>query len=168
MTEQREPWIKFLLKALLLSLSIVLVFVWIESRFRIGIDGQTVRCLPDHKYYLVDMDDKEVSRNKILAYSSKGLQPYYDDGTMMAKIVHGVPGDKVVVDKRGVVINGSVVAEGFALSQRLGAQQESFYRSLVIPEGKYLMLAPAPESYDGRYWGLIDESQVVGGVTPLL
>jgi conjugal transfer pilin signal peptidase TrbI len=167
-SKHRKPWGPFLLKALLITLVFVLFYSWVDSRFRIGVDGQAIRCLPDHKYYLVDMAEKTVNRDEIMAYASEGLMPYYQDGTMMAKFVRGVPGDKVVIDKSGVTVNGTLVAEGFSLSQRLGEEEEFFYREFMIPKNKYLMLAPAPESYDGRYWGLIDKSQIMGNVTPLL
>ncbi len=167
-SKQRKPWGPFLFKAVLITVSFALLFLWIESRFRIGIDGQAIRCLPDHKYYLVDMADKDVQRGTIMAYESKGLLPYYIDGTLMAKVVRGVPGDKVVIDELGVSVNGELIVTGFALSARLGVPEDSFYRTFEISEGKYLMLAPAPESYDGRYWGLIDKGQIVGGTIPLL
>jgi hypothetical protein len=39
--------------------------------------------------------------------------------------------------------------------------------SQVIQHGKYFAYAPAPRSYDSRYWGFVDESWIVGKATPL-
>lgn len=166
--KKRKPWGPFLLKAALIALIFFLLFSWVESRFRVGIDGQAIRCLPDHKYYLVDLKDRVIQRDTIMAYASMGLQPYYEDGTMMAKYVRAVPGDRVEINERGVFVNDALVAEGFALSDRLGVNKSSLYKSFIVPEGRYLMLAPAPESYDGRYWGLVGEDQILGSVTPLM
>lgn len=167
-TEKKEAWPRFLVKALAVAAVILLALWWVDSRFRIGIDGQATRCLPDHKYYLVDLKYPEPVRDHVLAFEAKGLARYFPDGTLMAKIVRGMPGDHLVVDQRGVSINGDLFAKGFPLLDRLGVEPEALYRDETIPDGKYLMIAPAPESYDGRYWGYVDQSQFVGKVIPLL
>ncbi|NLC21307.1 MAG: S26 family signal peptidase [Halomonadaceae bacterium] len=165
---KREPWSRFAFKALVVGCAIIASFMWLESRFRIGIDGQAIRCLPDHKYYLVDMARIVTDRDAIVAYRSEGLDPYFEDGTMMAKIIKGKPGDHLVVDAEGVQINGEVVATGFALSERLGVDHSELYKNESIPAGHYLLLAPAPESFDGRYWGYVKEEQLIGKVIPLI
>ena len=164
--KQSKPY--FYLKAAILSLAIIVSILWLKDSYRIGIDGQNVRCLPDHKYYVVDLKDKDYDRNDIIAYFSEGLEPHFSDGTMMAKYVRGVAGDKVRIDESGIYVNSRLIESGLALSGRLGKRPEDFYTSYTIPEGQLLMLAPAPESYDGRYWGLIGEHQIAGAVTPFL
>jgi len=37
-----------------------------------------------------------------------------------------------------------------------------------IPERKYFVSSPAIRSYDSRYWGLIDESDIIGKAYPLI
>jgi len=37
-----------------------------------------------------------------------------------------------------------------------------------IPEKKYFVSSPAIRSYDSRYWGLIDESDIIGKAYPLI
>lgn len=34
--------------------------------------------------------------------------------------------------------------------------------SQIIPHGKYFVAGTTPRSYDSRYWGLVDESSVIG------
>jgi conjugal transfer pilin signal peptidase TrbI len=166
--EKKEPWHKFAIKAVVVGCVIVASFMWVESRFRIGIDGQAIRCLPDHKYYLVDMAKIVTDRDAIVAYHSQGLTPYFEDGTMMAKVIKGMPGDHLVISNEGVSINGEIVATGFALSDRLGIEHTDLHKDEVIPEGHFLLLAPAPESFDGRYWGYVAEEQIIGKVIPLI
>lgn len=38
----------------------------------------------------------------------------------------------------------------------------------TIPKGKYFVMSPAIRSYDSRYWGLVDESWIIGKAHPLL
>lgn len=165
--KQTQAWPVFASKALLITAIFYAGFEWVESRYRIGVDPQTVRCLPDHKYFLVDMERTTPARDIVVAYESQGLAPYFDDGTMMAKYLRGMPGDHLRIDEKGVSINGVTVAEGFALAPTLGVSASDFYRDETIPEGHYLLLAPAGESFDGRYWGYITADQLVGHVTPL-
>ena len=36
-----------------------------------------------------------------------------------------------------------------------------------IPRGKYFVSSPAVRSYDSRYWGLVDESEIIGKAYPI-
>lgn len=157
----------FYLKAAIMSLAIIVSIEWFSSTFRFGIDPQEVRCFPDHKYFLVNLRNTEAERNDVFAYYAKGLTPYFADGTLMAKVVTGVPGDHVLINEEGVFINGELVAEGFMLAAKLKKSESDFYTEFTIPERKYFMMAPAPESYDSRYWGMIDQQQLAGKATPL-
>lgn len=164
--KKRKPWAPILIKVAVFTVVCSLFFSWVESRFLIGIDSQVIRCLPDHQFYLVDTAKKGTDRGTIVAYRAKGLTAFFEDGTMMAKIIKGLPGDHLLVNKQGVFINDVKVAEGFPLVDRLDIAEDSLYRDEVIPTNKYLLLAPSPESYDGRYWGYIDKDQVVGKAIP--
>lgn len=168
LVRHKEPWGKFLPKVVILVLAIAMAFVWIESRFRIGIDSQVIRCFPDHKFFLVDLKRIEAQRDTIIAYRAHGLAPFFADGTLMGKTIKGMPGDQLKINENGVFINGVQQANGFPLLSRLQVPKESLYRDEVIPDGKYFLMAPAPESYDGRYWGYIDEEQIVGRAIPFL
>lgn len=166
--KKKEPWPRFIAKVGVLILVIGSLFVWIEDRFRIGIDSQAIRCFPDHKFFLVDMKRTGAERDAIIAYRSKGLDPFFQDGTLMGKVIKGMPGDRVQINAEGVFVNGTQMADGFPLLSRLGVPEQSLYRDEIIPEGSYFLMAPAPESYDGRYWGFISEDQIVGRATPFL
>lgn len=158
----------FLIKAILTFFLIFGSFQYFMDNYRIGIDEQEVRCLEDHKYFIVHLKNKEPVRDQITAYIAQGLSPFFEDGVMMAKIITGMPGDHVEINEDGVYINGDLKAKGFALSGTKLPPAETFFTSYVIPDDHYLMLAPAPTSYDGRYWGLIERTQIVGKAVPFL
>lgn len=165
----RKPWKPFAIKAAVIALSFTAFFSWVDGRYVVGVDGQEVRCLPDHKYYLVNLKKTEPVRGSIMAYRSDGLEPVFYDGSMMAKMVKGMPGDHLVINADGVFINGEQVASDFPLAEQLGMDKSAdLFKDEIIPEDRYLMLAPAPESYDGRYWGYITGEQLQGAVTPLI
>lgn len=62
-------------------------------------------------------------------------------------------------------LNGSQVFEVF--------EKDTKGRSLPIieegkiPKGKYFVSSPAVRSYDSRYWGLVDESEIIGKAYPI-
>ena len=38
----------------------------------------------------------------------------------------------------------------------------------VIPAGKYFVTSPSLRSYDSRYWGLVDEKDIIGKAYPVM
>ena len=51
----RGPWRPFLLKATLLTATLAFSFDYIAKRYRLGIDWQVERCLPDTHAVLIDL-----------------------------------------------------------------------------------------------------------------
>jgi len=141
----------------------VLTFTWIQAHWHLGVDIQRVQCLPYEFFLVSQTPPDEIVRGKIYEYESTGLAPVVKDGTKMTKIAAAVAGDEIVVDARGVLINGQLWGPiNPAVLQKTGKTLEGITTRYIIPEGKVLMLGTLPRSYDGRYWGLIDATQVQG------
>lgn len=141
----------------------VLAFSWLQANWHLGVDIQTVQCLPYEFFLVRQKPPAEVERGKIYEYASTGLAPVVKDGTKMTKIAAGVAGDVVVVDARGIAINGQLWGPlNPEVMKKTGKTLDQVVARYVIPEGKVLMLGTLPRSYDGRYWGLIDTAQVQG------
>lgn len=168
---QREPWGRFAVKAAVVSVAICLVIAYLSDRYRIGRDPQIIRSLGDYTTFLVDRHQTEVTRDGIIAFRSQGLDPYFDDGTLMAKKVVGLPGDEIRVDAShltpGVWVEGMRVISGFMHQDNLGLSDEDLHRDQVIPPGHFFVIGTTPQSYDSRYWGYIETDQIVGSVKPL-
>ncbi|MBQ8977534.1 MAG: hypothetical protein IJ078_09050 [Succinivibrionaceae bacterium] len=56
------------------------------GRYRIYRDSQIVRCLPDYRWYLVDLQDHGMIPGALYSFSARGLK-LYPDGTNMIKIL---------------------------------------------------------------------------------
>jgi V/A-type H+-transporting ATPase subunit I len=136
-------------------------------RYRIGIDTQQERCLPDTTVYLIDLWNKELVKDGLYAFHSKGLAPLYNDGTRMLKRLTGMPGDEVKVTPEHVLVNGTEVSTGMALAQRLGVAETEFSRSLTLQENEYWFSGEAATSFDSRYWNAVKREQIVGRAWPL-
>ena len=87
----------------------------------------------------------------------------------VAKLVAGVPGDRVVVSAKGVYIDGHRWPWSSAISrdstgQTLGWKAQRF----TVRTGDVFLLGLNPHSWDGRYFGPIAASSVVGVAHPVV
>lgn len=158
----RQPWRRFAIRAAGLTLVLAIAFGYVAIRYRLGIDWQVSRCLPDTRVVLIDLWSAPPARGGLIAFRGQGLAPLFPDGTTMVKILAGVPGDQVTIEATRTTVNGQEVARGLALAERLGRPAAAFRRSLTVPDGHYFVIGQSPDSFDSRYLGLIQREQVRG------
>jgi signal peptidase I len=114
------------------------------------------------------------------------------DGTRMVKRVLGVPGDVIELKNNQLIVNGShadylppdagvigdypvVKAVGVKFgTESIGTDKHPVmftparsgkpdFGPITVPEGKYLLIGDNRDnSFDSRYWGMVDESEIVG------
>ena len=114
------PWRPFLLKAALLTATLAFSIDYIAKRYRLGIDWQVERCLPDTRAVLIDLRSDIPKRGGLIAFRGQGLEPLFADGTHMVKILVGLPGDRIEITPDRTTVNGIEVATGLDLAERLG------------------------------------------------
>lgn len=156
------PWRPFLLKATLLTVALAFSVDYVAKRYRLGIDWQVERCLPDTHAVLIDLRSEISERGGLIAFRGQGLEPFFADGTRMVKVLVGLPGDRVEITPAGTTVNGIEVATGLLLAERLGQPPEAFSRRFSVPEGHYFGVGKSDNSFDSRYFGLIKQGQVMG------
>ncbi|MDH3661711.1 MAG: signal peptidase I [Alphaproteobacteria bacterium] len=159
---KRGPWRPFLVKATILTATLALSFDYVAKRYRLGIDWQVERCLPDTRVVLIDLRSEMPKRGSLVAFRGEGLAPIFPDGTHMVKILVGLPGDRVVITPKTTTVNGLDVAAGLDLADRLGQRPEAFERSFTIPDDQFFAVGISSTSFDSRYFGLIKRDQVIG------
>lgn len=141
----------------------ILLMNLITSNFRVGLSTTEVKCLPGTIYLVRNGMPSEIVRGQIMAYRSSGLAPLLKDGSLVAKIVAGVPGDRVVVDASGVAINGKHWGPlNLQVMKKTHKTVASVTTDYVLKPGQYLVLGTEPRTYDSRYWGPINVRQLVG------
>ncbi|QOV88197.1 signal peptidase I [Humisphaera borealis] len=114
------------------------------------------------------------------------------DGTRMVKRVLGAPGDVIELVNNRLIVNGKhadylppdakvigdypvVRSVGVKFgTEALGDQKHPVmftparsgkpdFGPITVPEGKYLLIGDNRDnSFDSRYWGMVDESEIVG------
>lgn len=165
--EPRRLSVRFLATGLGLSLMLAGGVVALAERYSIAIAGQASLCLPPYRIWLIDKHDTTPTRGDIFAFKSQGLSPVFNDGTLIVKVLEGMPGDMAKVNAEGSFINDHLVGEGMAVATNLGLDPARYYRSGTIEEGRYWFFGKTNDSFDSRYWGAVDQSQITGKAYPL-
>jgi conjugal transfer pilin signal peptidase TrbI len=137
------------------------------GRYGLALDPQTVRCLPEVRAVLLDRAVTPQSRGDLVLFEARGLEPAFEDGTLLVKLMAGLPGDWVEISSTGVRVNGQLVAAGLDLAGKLGHAPAEFARQYQIPAGHFLPLGTARASLDGRYYGPIAADRIRGGAVVL-
>lgn len=151
----------FLLKAIPLTVLIYWSVVYCAGRFTIGIDAQQNICL-GHRVYLIDHQNTAWVRGKAYQFRSQAMGPFFADGMLIVKLMQGVPGDRVIVAADSVNVNGQQVADSLPLLERLKKPASRFRRDEYLATGKFWFMGTSADSYDSRYWGTVDSSQIIG------
>lgn len=132
--------------------------------------------LPDYRLFLIEKG-REPKRGELVAFvmgqaSADRVQPagparpYTRVGMLWTKRLVGVPGDRVEVRGRQVLVNGAVVGEGLE-RDRLGQPIRLAKFETPIPPGQYYVALPHPRSFDSRYYGYVRAADLRGVVTPI-
>ena len=113
------------------------------------------------KYY----KKRKPERNNIVVFRRLG-EPSKD----YVKRVIGLPGEKIEVRHKKVFINGEPLEEPFETSDDTtigsinGAPGDNFGPALVPIDSIFVMGDNRDHSYDSRFWGFVDISEVKGKV----
>ncbi|RSC37137.1 S26 family signal peptidase [Agrobacterium sp. FDAARGOS_525] len=92
---------------------------------------------------------------------------YVGRGVPLLKRVVGLPGQQVCRIGRDILIDGTAIGSALA-RDRLGRELPVWQGCRVIADGQlFLMNWDVPNSLDGRYFGPIPASAVIGRVLPL-
>lgn len=164
----REPWKLFGIKATVLVTLILVLGALFISRYRIGIDPQDVKCIPGVTFYLVDLKDKVVQRDRIYVFKSKDVQPFFKDGTLMVKYVRGMPGDEIEIRSDQVItINGKEKGWGVSLAMYLNQPVDNFMGKTTLQSDEFWFMGLSDISFDSRYWGSVSNEQIIGRAYPI-
>lgn len=174
---ERSPWFtqdrrRFLRRSVI---GIALAFLlageaanWFGKHYRIGIDQAEEPCLPWRVYLVTFNPDHQYKVGDYLAFVAKdGIMGPKFEGKMIGKQVAATPGDQIEIRADQLYVNGQAVLGPMALMEKLGLQSGARDRIERVPEGKLFVVGTMPRAFDSRYWGFLDESRVLGGLTPI-
>ena len=87
-------------------------------------------------------------------------------GRLLLKQIAAMPGDTVCRNSVSITVNG-VSAATALLQTRAGKALPVWSGCRGLLPGEVFLLAPHPASFDSRYFGTIDDSQIVGVAHPI-
>lgn len=91
---------------------------------------------------------------------------YLPLGVHLAKRIAAVSGDEICAKDHTIYINGAAVAERQERDQA-GREMPSWAGCQTLADEVFLLLPKVPTSFDGRYFGAVPASAVIGKMTPV-
>lgn len=111
-------------------------------------------CLPWDVFYWKKPDQAiELKRYDIVMFPAKNMKPYFQDGSIIIKMVAGLPGDKVSIREGNVYINGIYIDDVRDGSFSLKKPMNFWDKEYVLGPDEIFVFGSEPRSFDSRYWG---------------
>lgn len=89
--------------------------------------------------------------------------------TPLMKIVAAGPGDRAVISRSGIIVNGKPIpgTEQYP-NDPSGRPLPRYKFDGVLKKSEYFVTTPQKMSFDSRYFGKINENQIITKVKPIL
>jgi conjugal transfer pilin signal peptidase TrbI len=157
------PWRVFALRAALGLAIVVPPLSYALNRWGVAVDPQVRRCLPDVRTVLIDRHALEPRRGQIAVFvADPDRHSLFKPGSLVGKVVVGLPGDRVVVTPDETTVNGRLVGRGLLVAEVLGVPAEALARELVVPAAHLWVMGATGDSFDSRYWGPLPAAALRG------
>lgn len=132
-------------------------------RYRLGIDPQKSRCLPQ-QFFLIDRHNQSPVLGQLYAFRAKNTAPFFRDGAQLVKRLVAGPGDRVSISEltAEIRINNHLIATGLPLTDKLKRPLAYFAGQRQLQSGEYWFLGEGDHSFDSRYWGAVNQQQIIG------
>lgn len=117
--------------------------------------------------FLADQQARTPKRGDVVVFLPPPTR-FYPQGMAFAKIVAGVPGDRVEIRGRSFFVAGRYVGEAKARSQ--DGQSAIASPAGVLPAGHYFLYTPHKDSLDSRYRmiGWVPQARILGVARSIL
>lgn len=117
--------------------------------------------LPD-TVFLIDKKNKHINKNDYVSFYYPGEDfAVYKTGDEFVKIAKCIPGDQLHVVNKNYFCNDQLIATGLLKDSR-GQDMSSFEFNGTVPQGKYFVIGTHKKSFDSRYWGFVDQKEIIG------
>ena len=159
------------IRIMIFIISLIIIPIWIFSRFFfIGINlSDSI----DGKVFIVLKNKNYIPKNgDFIAFITKKDQQFFQNKQFFKKII-GINGDIIIRNNREYIINNNnynynykILAKTKSLKQQDLIHWQENYKvkkeQIVVPKNHYFVATNHQDSYDSRYFGLINQSQIIG------
>lgn len=152
---------------LIMSVNLFLATYFI-NRYDIGFNGAPVQCLRA-QLFLIDTYDKNIGEGDLVVFQMNNENEYFPVGLKWIKIAASAPGTTVTVASDSVTTSEGHrynVDMGLMLTylkqQNPSLDFSSFTGQRQLSDNEWFVLGETVSSYDSRYWGPINTSDIIG------
>lgn len=145
----------------------------------VRVDGPSMQPNLQNNERVVCMRHDKIHRGSVIVFNANGVDPQVATNTKYVKRVIGIPGDTVRSKNGNIYVNGKKVNQNYiSMSERKSGTGNWTLNSIStqnnwlkhngatkVPAGEYFVLGDHRSvSNDGRYWGFVPKSKIVGVV----
>ncbi|WP_288987601.1 signal peptidase I [uncultured Pseudoalteromonas sp.] len=152
------------------TLAVILIFAVITpivmlfiSRFTLSLPSAESQCL-ETTMFIVDKWDKNVQQGDLVAFKFEKDDPYFDKGLSFIKLVAAKAGDTVDVTPQKLLVNNTEfnIAGMTHVINFLELNPNEYITQSTLNENELYVVGETIYSYDSRFWGAIDQSNIIG------
>lgn len=150
-------------KAILMLLLVITLFgFYFINRYTITVNGAKSDCL-NASVFLVDKWDKTVHNGDVVMFRMQIENGIHPVGSIWAKKVAAMGGETVQVDHYSVKVNDKryPLATDYVL-KKLNIDPNSLKTTWTLEKGQLFMIGETFSSFDSRFWGPIEQKDVLG------
>ncbi|WP_440617200.1 signal peptidase I [Cysteiniphilum sp. 6C5] len=161
----------FLYKTLAI-LAILYALLWLLKVLHIGFIQQLTPSMPEGWYFTYPVADYHKGDNVVFIPNQQTehyilTRKWLPRNIPLLKKIVGVPGDLLCIKGQNVYINEQWIGKIYQTDGK-GNMLPVFQFCGKIPKGRYFMQGVAnPHSFDSRYYGLVDKSQIMSKAVKL-
>ncbi len=156
---------------LVLATLAMLFALWLApvvgSRWGIGIDTQRHPSNP-FRLYLHCKQDRSVKRGDYATFRIPDFASRFPEASLFVKRVAAVEGDRLQIVGQELYVNGRWAARiNPVILARAGLHQSRLGDLDQVPPGRLLMMGSSINTFDSRYFGLINQEELQGKALPI-
>lgn len=142
------------------------------------VDGPSMQPNLESGEHVWAMKTAPIHRGSVIVFNADGVDPAANGDKLYVKRVIGIPGDKVTCQQNTIYVNDRPIKQDYISKKEQKAtgnwtltslaKKNNWQRSTspkVVPQDQYFVLGDHRSvSNDGRYFGFVPQSNVVGVV----
>lgn len=140
---------------------------FVSQKYFLGMNFYPESCIKGGRLLVIDKSEAGrldgFARGDVAAFRNEVFVKTYGKSVIGAKYVAALPGDAVQIKAGEIYINGRWWGPlALVDAKKVPGPVERYNASYSVPKGNVLILGTSAKSYDGRYWGLVNESEIIG------